>query len=30
MPGSCEFGNEQHELMEITAGEMDVLLPAIN
>jgi hypothetical protein len=27
MPGSFEFGTEQHELMEITAGEMDVLLP---
>ena len=27
MPGSFEFGTEQHELMEITDGEMDVLLP---
>ena len=27
MPGSFEFSTEQHELMEITAGEMDVLLP---
>ena len=27
MPGSFEFATEQHELMEITAGEMDVLLP---
>ena len=26
MPGSFEFGTEQHELMEITAGEMNVLL----
>jgi len=27
MPGSFEFCTEQHELMEITTGEMDVLLP---
>jgi len=27
MPGSFEFATEQHELMEIMAGEMDVLLP---
>jgi len=27
MPGDFEFGTEQHELMEIQAGEMDVLLP---
>jgi len=27
MPGSFEFGTEQHELMEIMAGELDVLLP---
>jgi len=27
MPGSFEFGTDQHELMEITAGELDVLLP---
>jgi len=27
MPGSFEFGTEQNELMEIMAGEMDVLLP---
>jgi len=26
MPGSFEFVTEQHELMEITAGEMNVLL----
>ena len=26
MPGSFEFGTEQHELMEIIAGEMNVLL----
>ncbi|MDB4037898.1 pyrimidine/purine nucleoside phosphorylase [Candidatus Thioglobus sp.] len=26
MPGSFEFGTEQDELMEITAGEMNVLL----
>jgi len=26
MPGSFEFGTEQHEIMEITAGEMNVLL----
>ena len=26
MPGSFEFGTEQNELMEITAGEMNVLL----
>ena len=25
-PGSFEFGTEQNELMEITAGEMNVLL----
>tara|TARA_B110000305_G_scaffold85559_1_gene96349 strand:- start:8338 stop:8649 length:312 start_codon:yes stop_codon:yes gene_type:complete len=27
MPGSFEFSTEHHELMEITAGEIDVLLP---
>ncbi|MGE4594326.1 MAG: pyrimidine/purine nucleoside phosphorylase, partial [Gammaproteobacteria bacterium] len=27
MPGDFEFGTDQHELMEIQAGEMDVLLP---
>lgn len=27
MPGSFEFKTEQHELMEISAGEMDILLP---
>ena len=27
MPGSFEFGTEQSEIMEITAGEMEVLLP---
>ena len=27
MPGSFEFGTEQDELMEIMAGEMDILLP---
>ena len=27
LPGSFEFGTEQYEIMEITAGEMDVLLP---
>ena len=27
MPGSFEFVTENHELMEITTGEMDVLLP---
>jgi uncharacterized protein YaiE (UPF0345 family) len=26
MPGSFEFGTKQNELMEITAGEMNVLL----
>jgi uncharacterized protein YaiE (UPF0345 family) len=26
MPGSFEFGTEQNELMEIMAGEMNVLL----
>ena len=29
MPGSFEFGTEQHELMEITAGEMNVLLALV-
>ena len=27
MPGDFEFGTDQHELMEIQAGEMNVLLP---
>jgi len=27
MPGSFEFSTDQHELMEITAGELNVLLP---
>ena len=27
MPGSFEFSTDQHELMEIIAGELDVLLP---
>ena len=27
MPGSFEFSTDQHELMEILAGELDVLLP---
>ena len=27
MPGSFEFSTEQHELMDIMAGELDVLLP---
>ena len=27
MPGDFEFGTDQHELMEIQAGEMAVLLP---
>ena len=27
MPGEFEFGTDQHELMEIQAGEMAVLLP---
>jgi len=27
MPGDFEFGTDQHELMEIQASEMDVLLP---
>ena len=27
MPGTFEFSTEKHELMEIMAGEMDVLLP---
>ena len=30
MPGSFEFGTEQNELMEITAGEMNVLLAGKN
>ncbi len=30
MPGSFEFSTNQHELMEITAGEVDVLLPGKN
>jgi hypothetical protein len=30
MPGSFEFSTEQHELMEIMAGELDVLLPGHN
>jgi|TARA_B000000475_G_scaffold158989_1_gene127997 uncharacterized protein YaiE (UPF0345 family) len=27
MPGEFEFSTEKHELMEILAGEMNVLLP---
>ncbi len=27
MPGDYEFGTEQAELMEITAGDLEVLLP---
>ena len=27
MPGEYEFGTDDNELMEIQAGEMDVLLP---
>ena len=27
MPGSFEFSTEKHELMEILAGELNVLLP---
>ena len=27
MPGEFEFSTEQHELMEILAGELSVLLP---
>lgn len=27
MPGEFEFGTEQAELMEITAGDVDILLP---
>ncbi|MDB3869276.1 pyrimidine/purine nucleoside phosphorylase [Candidatus Thioglobus sp.] len=27
MPGDYEFGTDENELMEIQAGEMDVLLP---
>ena len=27
MPGDYEFGTDDNELMEIQAGEMDVLLP---
>lgn len=27
MPGEYEFGTDQDELMEVMAGEMDVLLP---
>ena len=27
MPGDFEFGTDQHELMEIQAGGMNVLLP---
>ena len=27
MPGTFEFSTEKHELMEIMAGELDVLLP---
>jgi purine/pyrimidine-nucleoside phosphorylase len=30
MPGSFEFSTEKHELMEIMAGELDVLLPGHN
>lgn len=29
MPGSFEFSTEKHELMEIMAGELNVLLPEI-
>ena len=29
MPGEFEFSTEKHELMEILAGEMSVLLPSI-
>ncbi|MCH9812799.1 MAG: pyrimidine/purine nucleoside phosphorylase [Epsilonproteobacteria bacterium] len=27
MPGSYEFGTSQHEVMEITSGELEVKLP---
>ncbi|MEJ6558575.1 MAG: pyrimidine/purine nucleoside phosphorylase [Candidatus Thioglobus sp.] len=30
MPGDYEFGTDENELMEIQAGEMDVLLPGEN
>lgn len=30
MPGDYEFGTDDNELMEIQAGEMDVLLPGEN
>ena len=30
MPGDYEFGTDENELMEIQAGEMDVLLPNEN
>jgi purine/pyrimidine-nucleoside phosphorylase len=30
MPGSFEFSTEKHELMEIMAGELDVLLSGHN
>ena len=30
MPGDFEFGTDQHELMEIQAGEMNVLLPNVD
>ena len=30
MPGEYEFGTDDNELMEIQAGEMDVLLPGEN
>ena len=30
MPGSFEFSTEKHELMEIMAGELNVLLPGNN
>ena len=30
MPGEFEFSTEKHELMEILAGELSVLLPGID
>lgn len=30
MPGDYEFGTDEHELMEILAGEVEVLLPGSN
>jgi uncharacterized protein YaiE (UPF0345 family) len=30
MPGDFEFGTDQHELMEIQAGKMNVLLPNVD